>query len=132
MMIDAGLVGLIIGRKGETLKRVEEMSGARVQFVTDNTAGPERVCNITGSRAAIQSARQQISTIISENSAASIRDDRGSNPGPMGKKYGGGGGGGGGGSSSMSSGGPTQGHHPALKEGGKALFGPIFVLKKID
>ncbi|KAF3914994.1 hypothetical protein AA313_de0202792 [Arthrobotrys entomopaga] len=132
MMIDASLVGLIIGRRGETLKRVEEMSGARVQFVADSRGEPERVCNITGPRAAVQSARQQIQTIISENSASSIRDDhRRSNYGHGHGKHGGGGHGGGGGGGHGGGGGPGGGqqqgggpsgrqdpaHHPVLKEG---------------
>ncbi|KAF3159208.1 hypothetical protein TWF788_003978 [Orbilia oligospora] len=151
MMIDASLVGLIIGRRGETLKRVEEMSGARVQFVADSRGEPERVCNITGPRAAVQSARQQIQTIISENSASSIRDDHrrntyhghGHGHGKHGGHGGGGGGGGGGshggghsggggsgggggggggpGSSSGASARQDPAHHPVLKEGENSM-----------
>ncbi|KAK6504802.1 hypothetical protein TWF481_006741 [Arthrobotrys musiformis] len=141
MMIDASLVGLIIGRRGETLKRVEEMSGARVQFVADSRGEPERVCNITGPRAAVQSARQQIQTIISENSASSIRDDHrrnnyhghGHGHGKHGGGHGGGGGGGGQGGHSGGGGGgggpsgpsgsgrQDPAHHPVLKEGENSM-----------
>lgn len=44
-------VGLIIGRGGENLRRVEAESGARVQFITGpDNSGPERQCRITGTR----------------------------------------------------------------------------------
>lgn len=42
-------VGLIIGRGGENLRRVESETGARVQFITGpDNSGPERQCRITG------------------------------------------------------------------------------------
>src|SRR5437667_60353 len=49
LQIDASLVGLIIGRQGENLRRVEAETGTRVQFVTGpDTSGPTRTCKITG------------------------------------------------------------------------------------
>jgi far upstream element-binding protein len=68
--IDASLVGLIIGRGGENLRRVEAETGARVQFMTnghDRDSGGERVCNIQGTRPQIASARRAIDLIIAEN-----------------------------------------------------------------
>ncbi|KAI5818103.1 hypothetical protein BZA77DRAFT_18567 [Pyronema omphalodes] len=68
--IDASLVGLIIGRGGENLRRVEAETGARVQFMTnghDRDSGGERVCNIQGNRAQITAARRAIDLIIAEN-----------------------------------------------------------------
>ncbi|KAI5791643.1 hypothetical protein DFH27DRAFT_485842 [Peziza echinospora] len=69
MHIESGLVGLIIGRGGETLRRVEQETGARVQFLTgaDHRDTPERLCNIIGTRPQIAAARQQISQIIEDN-----------------------------------------------------------------
>ena len=68
--IDASLVGLIIGRGGENLRRVEAETGARVQFMTnghDRDSGGERVCNIQGTRPQIAAARRAIDLIIAEN-----------------------------------------------------------------
>jgi hypothetical protein len=68
--IDASLVGLIIGRGGENLRRVEAETGARVQFMTnghDRDSGGERVCNIQGTRTQIAAARRAIDQIIAEN-----------------------------------------------------------------
>lgn len=66
--IDKSLVGLIIGRAGENLRRVEQITGARVQFKD----GPEssasvRNCDISGSRSARASAKAEIYRIIDEN-----------------------------------------------------------------
>ena len=73
MHIESGLVGLIIGRGGETLRRVEQETGARVQFLTgaDHRDTPERLCNIIGSRPQIAAARQQILQIIEDNAKGS-------------------------------------------------------------
>ncbi|KAI4162128.1 MAG: hypothetical protein LQ342_004298 [Letrouitia transgressa] len=66
--IESSLVGLIIGRSGENLRRVENETGARVQFVTGPEAsGPIRQCKITGSRAAREDAKSEIYRIIAEN-----------------------------------------------------------------
>ncbi|KAG0125196.1 hypothetical protein HOY82DRAFT_581519 [Tuber indicum] len=70
MNIESSLVGLIIGRGGETLRRVEQETGARVQFLTngqDRDSGGERVCNIQGTRPQISAARRAIEQIIAEN-----------------------------------------------------------------
>lgn len=68
MQIDSSLVGLIIGRQGENLRRVETETGARVQFVTGpESSGPSRGCRISGSRQARVDARNEINRIIEEN-----------------------------------------------------------------
>lgn len=87
--IDASLVGLIIGRGGENLRRVESETGARVQFMTnghDRDSGGERVCNIQGNRQQIGAARHAIESIIAEN------EKSGSSGPPAARKFGGGGG----------------------------------------
>ncbi|KAL9610146.1 MAG: hypothetical protein Q9167_005124 [Letrouitia subvulpina] len=66
--IESNLVGLIIGRSGENLRRVENETGSRVQFVTGPEAsGPLRQCKITGSRSAREDAKSEIYRIIAEN-----------------------------------------------------------------
>jgi far upstream element-binding protein len=66
--IDKSLVGLIIGRAGENLRRVEQTTGARVQFKDGPDSGASvRNCDISGSRAARASAKAEIYRIIDEN-----------------------------------------------------------------
>ena len=66
--IDSSLVGLIIGRQGENLRRVEAETATRVQFMTGPEAiGPKRACKITGTRQARENAKAEIYRIIDEN-----------------------------------------------------------------
>lgn len=66
--MDKGVVGLIIGRSGENLRRVENTTGARVQFMDGpEVPGPQRHCRITGSRAARSAAKTEIYRIIDDN-----------------------------------------------------------------
>ena len=68
IVIDSGLVGLIIGRQGENLRRVEADTSTRVQFITGPEAsGPKRQCKITGTRQARENAKAEIYRVIEEN-----------------------------------------------------------------
>ncbi|KAI9824554.1 MAG: hypothetical protein M1832_001643 [Thelocarpon impressellum] len=68
ILIDSSLVGLIIGRQGENLRRVEGETRARVQFVTaPDMGGPSRSCKITGDRTARNQAKEEIYRIIDDN-----------------------------------------------------------------
>ena len=68
MTIDSSLVGLIIGRAGENLRRIETETSARVQFMNDReSSGPQRQCKITGTRAAREHAKDEIRRTIQEN-----------------------------------------------------------------
>lgn len=72
IVIESGLVGLIIGRQGENLRRVEAETTTRVQFMTGPEAsGPMRQCKITGTRQARESAKAEIYRIIDENGNSS-------------------------------------------------------------
>ncbi|KAI9875817.1 MAG: hypothetical protein M1830_007950 [Pleopsidium flavum] len=102
IMIDSGLVGLIIGRQGENLRRVESETGTRVQFITGPDAiGPTRHCKITGSRAARADAKAEIYRIIDENGGNR-------NPAPPDRSVR---------SGSRGAGGYGGGHQPALRDG---------------
>ncbi|ETN37800.1 uncharacterized protein HMPREF1541_07423 [Cyphellophora europaea CBS 101466] len=69
--IDKGLVGLIIGRAGENLRRVETTTGARVQFMDGpETAGSQRHCKISGPRSARAAAKAEIYRAIEDNDSA--------------------------------------------------------------
>ena len=61
-------MGLIIGRSGENLRRVESTTGARVQFMDGpESGGSTRHCKISGGRAARVAAKAEIYRIIDEN-----------------------------------------------------------------
>lgn len=68
ILIDSNLVGLIIGRQGENLRRVENETHTRVQFITGPDAtGPKRQCKIRGTPQAREDAKAEIARIIEEN-----------------------------------------------------------------
>ncbi|KKZ68003.1 hypothetical protein EMCG_06345 [[Emmonsia] crescens] len=81
--VESSLVGLIIGRQGESLRRIESDTGTRIQFLDNaDPSSSVRLCKITGSRAARGDAKAEITRIISESSASrsGTRPDR---PGQM-------------------------------------------------
>ncbi|EHK98287.1 putative Far upstream element-binding protein 2 [Glarea lozoyensis 74030] len=71
LQIESNLVGLIIGRQGENLRRVESETGCRVQFITGHDEqGPFRQCKITGPRARRADAKAEINRIIDDSGMA--------------------------------------------------------------
>merc|ERR1712127_456388 len=58
------MVGLIIGRGGEQISRLQAESGAKIQMAPDSAGLPDRTCTITGSREAIARARELIMNIV--------------------------------------------------------------------
>ncbi|RMZ79960.1 hypothetical protein DV738_g3025, partial [Chaetothyriales sp. CBS 135597] len=69
--LEKSLVGLIIGRAGENLRRVESTTGARVQFMDGpETTNAQRHCKISGSRSARAAAKAEIFRIIEDGEAA--------------------------------------------------------------
>ncbi|KAK4966529.1 hypothetical protein LTR66_012026 [Elasticomyces elasticus] len=66
--VRSALVGLIIGRQGENLRKVEAETGARVQFVTaSDPSATQRQCTISGSQRQRAEAKREIYRIIDEN-----------------------------------------------------------------
>jgi far upstream element-binding protein len=74
ILIDSSLVGLVIGRQGESLRRIEQESGTRIQFINGPEAGPQRQCRITGGPGARISAKREINRIIEENGGNPARE----------------------------------------------------------
>ncbi|ORY11588.1 hypothetical protein BCR34DRAFT_587758 [Clohesyomyces aquaticus] len=75
VLIDSSLVGLVIGRQGESLRRIEQESGTRIQFITGpDNSGPQRQCRISGSPHARIAAKREINRIIEENGGNPARE----------------------------------------------------------
>ncbi|KAK8006221.1 hypothetical protein PG991_012518 [Apiospora marii] len=73
IQIESSLVGLIIGRQGENLRRVESETGCRVQFITGpDNQGPYRQCRISGPQARRAEAKTAIDRIIEDSGMGAI------------------------------------------------------------
>ncbi|XP_038140674.1 far upstream element-binding protein 2 isoform X2 [Cyprinodon tularosa] len=59
------MVGLIIGRGGEQINKIQHDSGCKVQIAHDSVGLPERGISLTGSPEAIQRAKALIDDIVS-------------------------------------------------------------------
>ncbi|WPH04159.1 Hypothetical protein R9X50_00704600 [Acrodontium crateriforme] len=76
--VKSSLVGLIIGRNGENLRKVESESGCRVQFIQAKEPGAvERQCTLTGSVQARESAKSAIFAIVEENGGQHVSQEKG-------------------------------------------------------
>lgn len=105
--VNSSLVGLIIGRQGENLRRVESETGARVQFIPARDASStQRQCTISGPLRARENAKREIYRVIDENGgpgdSAPPPDTRGGGAGGRG-------------------GGNKQSQQPALREGENSI-----------
>lgn len=68
VQIESSVVGLVIGRQGENMRRLEAETRTRIQFApASESSGPMRKCTITGSKAAIEHAINEIDRTIEEN-----------------------------------------------------------------
>lgn len=85
--VKSTLVGLIIGRNGENLRKVESDSGARVQFIqAKDSHVAERQCTISGSLRARENAKEAIFGIIEENGGQNVMMEKGAyTPGMSGR-----------------------------------------------
>ena len=58
-------VGVVIGKNGEMIKKIQNETGARVQFQQGRDDNPEeRMCALTGTMNQIEDARQRIEELI--------------------------------------------------------------------
>ncbi|KAK9712429.1 hypothetical protein K7432_007147 [Basidiobolus ranarum] len=69
--IPNSMVGLVIGRGGESLKRIERAHGVKVQFSQDQApSDPERKVTVLGSSDDVEKAKEMIIQIIEEAKAS--------------------------------------------------------------
>jgi len=58
------IVGFVIGKGGDTIKRIQAETGCRVQFTMPDTGGQDRMCSLQGDPQQINEATQKIREII--------------------------------------------------------------------
>ncbi|KAI7342594.1 hypothetical protein KC354_g16213 [Hortaea werneckii] len=76
--VKSALVGLIIGRNGENLRRIESESGARVQFLqAKDSRVAEREATISGTLRARENCKSAIFSTIEENGGQNVPQDKG-------------------------------------------------------
>ena len=86
-MVPDKMVGMIIGRGGEQITRLQADSGCKIQMAQESGGLPERMCTLTGPPPAIAQAKAMIEGIIAS-------EGHGGGGGGRGGGMGGGGGGG--------------------------------------
>ncbi|KAK5988659.1 Far upstream element-binding 3-like protein [Cladobotryum mycophilum] len=72
IQIESSLVGLIIGRQGENLRRIEADTNCRVQFLAATDGGPFRQCKITGPRPRRADVKTAINRIIEDSGMGAL------------------------------------------------------------
>ncbi|XP_051559839.1 far upstream element-binding protein 2-like [Myxocyprinus asiaticus] len=65
-----GMVGLIIGRGGEQISKIQQESGCKVQIAPDSGGLPDRSVSLTGSPESIQKAKMLLDDIVSRGRGA--------------------------------------------------------------
>ncbi|KAL3871210.1 hypothetical protein ACJMK2_039223 [Sinanodonta woodiana] len=76
-------VGIVIGKGGEMIKKIQAETGAKVQFQQDDGQSPERVCAITGPPDRVQQAASMINELL-QRASFSGRGGRGGSRGGRG------------------------------------------------
>ena len=71
--VPRSMIGVVIGKGGDMIKKIQQESGARIQFrPEDELGGPNRMCNITGSAEQTQAAHNMIQELV-DNTAVRHR-----------------------------------------------------------
>ena len=74
LVVDASVVGMVIGRQGENMRRIESSTGARVQFQDAPEAmGAAKFCKITGNRTSREAAKNEVLRIIEDSGRGGAR-----------------------------------------------------------
>ncbi|KAI6656588.1 Far upstream element-binding protein 1-like [Oopsacas minuta] len=66
IQVPRDLVGVIIGRQGETIRQIQTQSGARLQFQNDSNATSHRIATLTGPPDAVQKGQLMVSDVMNE------------------------------------------------------------------
>eukprot|EP00179_Madagascaria_erythrocladioides_P016512 CAMPEP_0198369940 /NCGR_PEP_ID=MMETSP1450-20131203/156464_1 /TAXON_ID=753684 ORGANISM="Madagascaria erythrocladiodes, Strain CCMP3234" /NCGR_SAMPLE_ID=MMETSP1450 /ASSEMBLY_ACC=CAM_ASM_001115 /LENGTH=653 /DNA_ID=CAMNT_0044077471 /DNA_START=448 /DNA_END=2409 /DNA_ORIENTATION=+ len=69
IFVPSSCVGVVIGKRGDTIRELQERSGAHIKVTPDREAGvdaPERMITITGSPTAIDLAHHHVNEVVQE------------------------------------------------------------------
>uniref|UniRef100_A0A5F8ABZ3 K Homology domain-containing protein n=1 Tax=Macaca mulatta TaxID=9544 RepID=A0A5F8ABZ3_MACMU len=75
-------VGVVIGRKGEMIKKIQNDAGVRIQFKQDDGTGPEKTAHIMGSPDRCKHAARIINDLLQSLRRGPPRPSRGSRHAP--------------------------------------------------
>ena len=68
MLVPGHKVGLIIGKGGETIKQLQERSGAKIMIIQDSAElANEKPLRITGDPNSVETAKQLVTEILNQN-----------------------------------------------------------------
>ncbi|XP_011501071.1 PREDICTED: far upstream element-binding protein 3 isoform X4 [Ceratosolen solmsi marchali] len=74
------MVGLIIGRGGEQITRLQSETGCKIQMAAESGGLPERTCTLTGSREAVNRAKELVLSIVNQRNKPGDDQIPGTNP----------------------------------------------------
>ncbi|XP_072160379.1 far upstream element-binding protein 1 isoform X2 [Bemisia tabaci] len=78
VLVPQPAVGVVIGKGGEMIKKIQQETGAKVQFQQNREEGPgERRCILQGTPSQIEEARQRIEDLIESVMVRMRRDSEG-------------------------------------------------------
>merc|ERR1712127_503431 len=63
--IPNNLVGLVIGRGGEQIKKIQSESQCKIRIASESDGTPERSCTLIGSQEQIDMAKQLLADVVS-------------------------------------------------------------------
>jgi len=89
VMVPDNMVGLVIGRGGEQITRLQAESGCKIQMAQDSFGQPHRLCTLTGSVESVSIARNLIEAIIANEGSKGGRGFMGGGGSMMGPGGGG-------------------------------------------
>ncbi|XP_058806260.1 far upstream element-binding protein 3 [Phymastichus coffea] len=78
------MVGLIIGRGGEQISRLQSETGCKIQMASESGGGVERICTLTGPRDAVNRAKELVLSIVNQKKDEPIPGANPPYPGPAG------------------------------------------------
>jgi len=89
-------VGMVIGRGGEHIKRLQSDTGCKIRIAQDSDGSTERTCTLTGSQYSIDEAKRMLDDVVQRGLSREQNGGGGGGGGyqPRQQQYGGGGGGG--------------------------------------
>nr|XP_024000651.1 far upstream element-binding protein 2-like [Salvelinus alpinus] len=70
-------VGVVIGRNGEMIKKIQNDAGVRIQFKPDDGTGPDKMAHIMGPPDCCDNAAQIIQELLAEHQGQERREEQG-------------------------------------------------------